>query len=148
MTFALNVIPVSDRVCGECQECCRVLAVVEVWKPKHRQCEHQCPTGCAIQDKKPETCKEYRCHWLQGKFGREDERPDKLGLIFDDQAYMIVSAWETREGALNEDRVRYLLTRMAKTAALAVRVYNSEKIFIMGPEKDLLSLKAVQVVDI
>ena len=80
------------------------MAVTEIEKPPYKSCAHECPTGCAIYEKRPEPCAGYFCLWLfEGRpdligdskkiigqpdaefrsILKEEERPDKSGLLFE-----------------------------------------------------------------
>lgn len=37
--------------------------------------------GCAIYARRPAACSGYRCSWLTGVVGNNDERPDTVGLV-------------------------------------------------------------------
>jgi len=75
----------EERRCRQCDACCSVVAVEEIAKPEQERCQHQGQhgkPGCAIYDERPESCRAWSCGWLQG-FGNANDRPDKLGVIFD-----------------------------------------------------------------
>ena len=71
----------AKRTCGGCSECCEIIGVPALRKPELHRCEHQCETGCGIYTNRPDDCREFECGWLVGHL-EEDDRPDKLGLIF------------------------------------------------------------------
>lgn len=74
----------TERSCGACTECCRVLAVAEINKKPFTLCEHTRHYGktgrCKIHESKPDVCRAFRCFWLKGSFA-ESERPDKTGIV-------------------------------------------------------------------
>lgn len=84
----------SDRLeCGDRTECCTTFRIETAGFRKDESCA--CPhlfgnesgngkTGCTIYSIRPEVCRAFKCHWLQGKvmMGKKAYRPDKLGLIF------------------------------------------------------------------
>ena len=72
--------------CGECQLCCKLLAVTEIKKPAGAWCEH-CAVGegCKIYERRPASCGEFACMWLLSD-GWEDLRPDRSGVIFHHRA--------------------------------------------------------------
>ena len=70
------------RQCGPCSACCTVLEVAAISKPGFARCPNQ-EGGCSVYEQRPAPCMSYRCHWLDGQLA-EDERPDLVGLIFDD----------------------------------------------------------------
>ena len=71
------------RECGECSECCSILPIIELNKPRRMPCKHLCAKGCGIykDPKKPRVCNVFRCEWLRGNLAEWD-RPDKLGVMF------------------------------------------------------------------
>ena len=85
------------RSCGSCTACCSSLVIEELSKPAFTTCDHDCSSGCgsssnpdaeagdaggcAIYHDRPASCRSFRCLWLDGHLG-EDDRPDKLGVIF------------------------------------------------------------------
>ncbi|MDJ0787247.1 MAG: hypothetical protein QNK05_10610 [Myxococcota bacterium] len=95
----------SDRACGECTLCCRVLRVDELRKLGGTPCPELSsdPPGCGIHATRPSICRRYRCLWLQGGL-EEDERPDALGAVVD---------------LLTEGAVTYLAIREAEPGELA-----------------------------
>lgn len=74
----------TERSCGACSECCRVLAVAEINKKPFTLCEHTRHYGkagrCKIHESKPDVCRAFRCFWLKGSFA-ESDRPDKTGVV-------------------------------------------------------------------
>lgn len=98
MTISL---PMSSRTCGECEECCRVVAVTELNKPYHTPCSHQTGKGCAIYGDHPTECKDYICVWRQGVLP-DEMRPDKIGILVDAEGgdeWVVIQ--ESRLGALD-----------------------------------------------
>ncbi len=73
-------LPLLQRSCGECRECCTAMAVGEIGKSWYERCARLSESGCDIYGSHPASCKTYRCLWLDG-WGGEDDRPDRLGVI-------------------------------------------------------------------
>ena len=80
------------RGCGECTACCTIMRVdmspVETaHKPERVKCTHECRTGCAIYDKKPDSCTAFMCLWLASQVfdGNMPDRwrPDRVGAVLD-----------------------------------------------------------------
>ena len=109
----------AARPCGECTACCTALEVRELQKPRGLPCVHLCAAGCGVYAERPETCRRFDCLWRLG-FARDDDRPDRLGVIFDitprdrDSQLQAIIALEARPGALADPKVRYQLDRHAK----------------------------------
>ncbi|HRI10323.1 MAG TPA: hypothetical protein PKW35_21035 [Nannocystaceae bacterium] len=115
------------RPCGECTACCTVMAVTELQKPRGQACAHICAGGCAIYSERPDSCRRFDCLWRLG-FARDDDRPDRLGVIFDvtprdrDCQIQAIMAFEARPGAFTDPKVRYQLDRHAKKAVVLLMV--------------------------
>jgi hypothetical protein len=73
----------SDRHCGTCTLCCRVLPVKELHKDAGVRCQHQRHTGCAIYATKPSGCSIWSCVWLTGKDTEDLARPDRSHYVID-----------------------------------------------------------------
>jgi hypothetical protein len=93
----------QKRECGECDACCRVMAVKSLGKPPSCRCEYQNGHGCAVYADRPKDCQDYLCCWLTG-FLDEEDRPDKSGLLLSvergDHDRALLEVFETRPGAL------------------------------------------------
>ena len=72
----------SERRCGECTLCCRLLPVRELKKPANTRCQHQSRKGCAIYHQLgfPPSCGLWNCAWLGGE---DVPRPDRCGWVVD-----------------------------------------------------------------
>ena len=118
----------EQRKCGDCGACCAVLAVPGL-KGENETCPNIKPCGtnrCRIHDKPelPAACSGYRCGWLDGMF-KVDDRPDKLGVIFDatkapGDSYYIVAAREVRPKAAESPRAAELIRVVANEAAVVI----------------------------
>jgi hypothetical protein len=109
-------LPILTRSCGECEECCRVVAVAELNKPYHTPCVHQTGKGCAIYGNHPAECKDYACVWLQGKMP-EEMRPDKIGILVDAEGgdeWVVIQ--ECRPGALGTLAGREVISQISSVA--------------------------------
>jgi Fe-S-cluster containining protein len=56
----------TDRQCGKCSLCCKLLHVVELDKPANQWCGHCKPGkgGCTIHETRPHICRSYFCGWM------------------------------------------------------------------------------------
>ena len=70
----------SARECGNCRECCIVLAVEPMNKPENVACEHLCSKGCGIYESRPNACRIFTCGWLEGAMPKS-MRPDKTHAV-------------------------------------------------------------------
>lgn len=116
----------SDRSCGDCKLCCKVLGVPVLNKPAGKWCPH-CPTrGCKIYDDRPQECREYGCLWLCGSIP-EDCRPDKIHVTFDlkDMGdFQVITAGESHRGALGTLRVRQLIADINRSGYGVMEMYD------------------------
>jgi hypothetical protein len=79
----MNLNVLQQNACGGCTACCYAIGVEELGKPYFQHCKHQKASSCKIHETKPESCRKYRCLYLQGEFGQNlDTRPDNLGFVF------------------------------------------------------------------
>jgi len=68
----------SQRTCGPCTLCCKLMAIPEVPTPVNEWCKHaKKGQGCAIYADRPEPCRTFTCAWLMGELP-EWARPDKI----------------------------------------------------------------------
>lgn len=109
----------GKRPCDGCRECCRILGVAEIGKPQGAPCPNECAAGCAVQATKPASCRDFDCAWSLGILADvEGWRPDRLGVMFWAQVHPefgpIVVIEECREGAFQDQKVRYVLTQASK----------------------------------
>lgn len=127
----------DSRSCGECQACCEVVAIkgdnLTPEKKNYERCTHQCDTGCAIYQSRPVECRTYRCVWRDGSLTREEDRPDKLGVLVDtrwleENGKAVFVFWETRPGALKTPRVQEIIQWIRynlREVAVMTNEYNS-----------------------
>lgn len=110
------------RSCGDCQACCRAIRVQtdpedkhQIQKPHHQPCQHQGAKGCGIYEERPRCCAVFTCMWLHG-WGRNSDRPDRLGLIFEPVNPLlpgVVLVTEVTPGARMGGRAGQLVRAMA-----------------------------------
>lgn len=102
---------IASNSCGECDMCCRLLAIEVLEKPAGPLCHHF-EGGCSIYEDRPAACRSFRCIWLKSerlplgsrmgpewrpdraKFTMYTERDDRRLNVVVDPAYPL--AW-TRE---------------------------------------------------
>src|SRR5580765_5282061 len=74
----------TDRACGDCQLCCKLLPMPELDKPANTRCQHQkFKTGCAIYTRRPRGCMYWSCRWLLGVDTADVPRPDRAHYVID-----------------------------------------------------------------
>lgn len=72
----------SERHCGTCGLCCKILRIPELSKPAGPWCTHCRPgKGCAIYPDRPEVCRDFQCGWLKIPEMGEELRPDRCHFI-------------------------------------------------------------------
>lgn len=93
------------RKCGSCDACCTVLEVPGL-APQGCNCPHQTGSGCGNYANRPDACRQWSCQWIQdnlfkkqSRLFRDDERPDRVGVMFDILADHRLVAHELRPGA-------------------------------------------------
>ena len=72
----------SNRECGACGQCCKLIGVRELEKAPHVWCRYyKRDKGCGIYEARPPGCADFACDWLLD--GRLDEtwRPDRSGFV-------------------------------------------------------------------
>jgi hypothetical protein len=87
----------TARQCGGCTLCCQLVGVRELSKPSFQHCIHErtmrhlAGPGCAIYDKRPHSCRMWRCLWLTSPADDwpDAERPDRVGFVVDEVADLI-----------------------------------------------------------
>jgi len=121
----MRINATDERKCGDCYSCCEVLKIEELKSSNYDKCKYASCNGCSIYEKRPLPCVSYKCMWLTG-LGEENQRPDKLGLIFDHNddkfskkfrsiaKFDLMIARETFLGASQTKRGRKFLTSLKK----------------------------------
>lgn len=81
----------SNRVCGACTMCCKLLAVQELEKPTNKWCDHCMPgKGCKIYYGRPHSCVDFECGWLLSNLPLE-YRPDYSHIVITGETDVINS---------------------------------------------------------
>jgi len=135
----------QPRKCDGCSGCCRVMSIPEIQKPAHQACPHQSAKGCMIYGQHPPSCKTYQCHWLSGRLPLTvDQRPDRLGLIFDNsekKPFVLdglpwVAAREVFHGAGKFKRAQAAIQSILAAGYVVVMFSGSRRIFHVPPALD------------
>jgi hypothetical protein len=72
----------TDRTCGTCTLCCKVVAVTSLGKPAGQWCQHARPgKGCAIYGSHPDDCRSYMCQWLLQPELDASWKPERCGFV-------------------------------------------------------------------
>lgn len=72
----------TERACGTCTLCCKVLAITALDKPMGRWCPN-CAVGrgCAIYDARPEECRTFHCLWLVRDSLGPEWKPERAKFV-------------------------------------------------------------------
>jgi len=73
----------TQRRCGDCTLCCKLVPVADLNKAAGVRCKFQRHTGCAIYSRKPSACEIWSCMWLVGDDMGDMSRPDRSHYIID-----------------------------------------------------------------
>jgi hypothetical protein len=73
------------RSCGSCSLCCKLLGVNDppVFKPAGKWCPHCRPGrgGCAIYDRRPNSCRDWTCGWLVNSTLGDEWQPTRCKMV-------------------------------------------------------------------
>jgi hypothetical protein len=94
----------SNRTCGECTLCCRLLPVkadkdrahqelaralyrgqrmLLIDKKAGHKCKYQFSGGCRVYQQRPMSCRLWACRWLHNDDTADLSRPDRSGYVID-----------------------------------------------------------------
>jgi hypothetical protein len=74
--------PGGPRACGECTLCCKLFILPELDKAAGVWCKHRVDgKGCAIHDRRPNSCRVFQCAWTLIPTLDENWRPDIAGFV-------------------------------------------------------------------
>jgi hypothetical protein len=60
-----GALPKTNRACGTCTLCCKLLIVPELNKPRGSWCaDCRIGVGCGRYETRPPTCRQFHCGWL------------------------------------------------------------------------------------
>lgn len=126
------------RVCGGCTACCKLMEVTELQKPMGRWCQHcAIGEGCKIYEERPESCRGFRCAWLDnvGGFFKETDRPDKLKVMFSPVESPFVTA---PEGVWRAFELNPNAHEQPRTLAMIIALVRQERcvmVYLHGGKK-------------
>lgn len=73
----------SSNQTKRCTSCCFKLEVPELHKRANERCKWEIiGSGCAIYDRRPQSCRTFECEWLKDPNRKPEERPDVKGVIW------------------------------------------------------------------
>ena len=132
-----------QRTCGECSECCKTHAIIELKKRAGKWCGFRIKgQGCRIYQKRPIGCVDFQCQWLKGH-GEDSDRPDRTGIVVDFSDFVleaigkikIVVLMEGRNGVFGEKYGKMLVSSYLNFGYLVLQKYLSGKEVVMVPQK-------------
>ncbi len=72
----------SERSCGACGLCCKILPIPHFQKPAGPWCVHSRPgKGCSIYADRPQPCRDFTCGWIRIPEMGDELRPDRCHFI-------------------------------------------------------------------
>ncbi len=72
----------TERTCGECSLCCKLMGVHALDKPKGVWCRHfQRGAGCNIYDQRPAECSTFVCQWLVNEHVGPEWQPNRCKMV-------------------------------------------------------------------
>ena len=78
----MNAASLTEKTCGECTLCCKVMAIETLAKPAGSWCRHCKPgQGCLIHAERPAECRDYGCLWLLDQRLGPHWKPSKSKLV-------------------------------------------------------------------
>jgi hypothetical protein len=86
----------TNRRCGDCQLCCKLLPTPEIGSLANERCKHQKHgVGCAIYARRPLSCQLWSCGWLQPDDHDTHDlpRPDRAHYVVDPMPDFITMTW-------------------------------------------------------
>ena len=97
----------TDKSCGECGLCCKLLSAPSLGKPPRKWCVHfRRGRGCDIYADRPAECSGIICGWLVTPQLGEEWRPDRAGFLLHQEAGRILV--EGDESATGSQPRQYL----------------------------------------
>jgi hypothetical protein len=131
MPPALSEKTVSEKNCGSCTQCCRLLHVPELDKPAWVNCPNcALGVGCKIYSERPQSCRDFVCGWLSIPDMGPDLKPDRCHvMLYQSDAYTMVANvdpdWPEAWRAPNVISFLHRLARaLGDTRIVLVRVEN------------------------
>lgn len=136
------------RQCGACDACCTLLEVSELEKPANTPCpwlsDKEGMAGCGHYNERPTGCRSWDCSWRMG-LGHKDERPDKIGLMFDQtrgaSKFPALVVRETRPGAYEEPEAQAMLKRLVDEGNMMILMKEGGARRVYGPTDKLREIR-------
>lgn len=144
MTRQLHVLTIDDtssyRSCGTCNLCCTVQGVHEIRKPINVKCEHLNIQGrCGIYSSRPESCRTYKCLWLNGHMP-EEMKPVKSRAVLEPNAtgdMLIMRVLPQDRGLIRRGILRRFIRSAVAQHVPVIVVCGDERIIYGGPNEEV-----------
>ena len=82
----------SQRQCGDCSLCCKVLGIPELEKPKDSWCPNfAAGIGCRIYEDRPPSCHNFICRWLTDPNMGPEWKPSVCKMVVDSRPSLFVA---------------------------------------------------------
>lgn len=144
----------TDRKCGRCSLCCKLLPMPELKKPANTPCRYQrFGKGCTVYARRPLSCQTWSCRWLLGVDTGDMPRPDHCHYVIDPiPDFVRMVNQETGELQVNVEVVqvwldpgfpdahrdpalrRYLLRRGDENVAALIRLNGQDAFALFPPQ--------------
>jgi hypothetical protein len=124
------------KSCGGCTECCKVLSIPELRKPRWAACPHiAAGVGCGIYATRPPSCRNFACGWLLDPDMGPDLKPDNCHVIFYQRSEQHIMALcnPDHPDAWRKPNVTEFLHRLARGAGpyRKVLVMDKDKVWLV-----------------
>lgn len=121
----------TERTCGECTLCCKLMGVPEIRKPPARWCaDCERGKGCGIYETRPNSCRNFQCFWLMDDGFPDEFRPDRIGALAslnDTPDSCVLHVDPARPRALSRPETTALIDALHKVYARVFVVSGAEK---------------------
>jgi hypothetical protein len=133
--------PSTERACGDCTLCCKVMAIEEFAKPVGSWCPHCKPgRGCLIYAARPAECRTYSCLWLTDERLDQRWKPSKSKLVLTtSQDGIEIRCDPGFPDAWRKEPYRTQIRKWALSGAardVTVLVVSGERMILVTPEKE------------
>lgn len=155
-TFTINFESATNRRCGSCTLCCKLLPVPPLNKPANQRCVHQSSKGCRVYHRLdkgfPHECGLWSCQWLIEADTSSLHRPDRAGYVIDHmpdavliqdheggekRQVMVIQIWADparRDAWMNDQAFKdWLEDRAKRDHTAAIVRYNSRDAVVVFP---------------
>jgi hypothetical protein len=137
-------VTASERACGTCGLCCKLVAVEELAKPAHQWCVHfVAGKGCTIYAGRPGECRTFRCLWLMRPQLSDTWRPNRSHIVLyfsHDGSHLIANVDPAHPGAWRQSPYYDTLRGWSRTgsgAGMNVIVKIGSRVLALLPDREV-----------